>query len=96
MLRNIATCYGALSVALLIACTSILQMTEVSKYSVGGNKTGGHQNISDSHGRLKAVVSDEVHHEDLDAEDILHDMDTPFVYDTASGTDSNVNIPGSI
>jgi len=63
----------------------------VPKYSVGDSKPENHQNISDSHDRLKAVVSDEVYHEDLYAEDILHDMNTSFVYDTASGTDSSVN-----
>jgi len=75
----------------------ILQIiVSIPKYTVGGNKPGNYQNISDSYGHLGAVVSDEVYPEDLDMEDILHGMDTLFVYDTASGMDSSVNSLRSI
>ena len=68
----------------------------IPKDFVGGSRTGTHQNFADSNEYLEAVVSDEVYLEDLNMEGILYGTDTPFVYGTVLGMDSNVNYLGLI
>jgi len=63
----------------------------VPKNSVGGNKTGSHQNISESQGCLEGIESGEVYVGKLGIDYILHGMGMPFVCDTASEMDSSVN-----